>query len=79
MDTPSDKFIDQENTDIIAKAFVKSLPITDWEIVNQLSADSDYDYSVEVNAELDGVTWAAVGTVSCGELIEIDHDTVERA
>ena len=35
------------------------------------------DYIVEVTAEVDGVEYSATGTVSCGELVDVDDSSIE--
>jgi len=60
-----------------AHAELAKLPLNEWETTQTLNNDSEYDSTVEVQTELHGVTWSAIGMVSCGDLIDIDDDTFE--
>ena len=53
------------------------IKLEEWEVGQTLDEISAYDKEVEVLAEVDGITYSAVGQVSCGELIEVDMGTLE--
>ena len=55
---------------------IKGIEFT--EVVDVLDVIDCYDQDVEVRGfDGEGVEWSAVATESCGEIVDIDEDSIE--
>ena len=61
------------------KEIMCKVNFSEWEVgeaIDNIGAHAT-DYYVEVTAEVDGIEYSATGTVSCGDLIDVDDSTIE--